>query len=114
MATIKGPSVLEKVLGINGGLGDEWRETGMLNRTAVKPVARATGKVVKGAAILAGAGAVYGITKARVSMMNARTEKMREIMTEFMAVVPARSTVPVILLSSKWLSLKSLKIQPQM
>ena len=65
MATIKGPSVLEKVLGINGGLGDEWRETGMLNRTAVKPVARATGKVVKGAAMLAGAGAVYGITKAK-------------------------------------------------
>lgn len=64
MATIKGPSVLEKVLGINGGLGDEWRETGMLNRTAVKPVARATGKVVKGTAILAGAGAVYGTTKA--------------------------------------------------
>ena len=92
MATIKGPSVLEKVLGINGGLGDEWRETGMLNRTAVKPA----------------------LQKLRVSMMNARTEKMREIMTEFMAVVPARSTVPVILLSSKWLSLKSLKIQPQM
>lgn len=65
MATIKGPSVLEKVLGINGGLGDEWRETGMLNRTAVKPVARATGKVVKGTAMLAGAGAVYGITKAK-------------------------------------------------
>jgi hypothetical protein len=64
MATIKGPSVLEKVLGISGGLGDEWRETGMLNRTAVKPVARATGKVVKGTAILAGAGAVYGTTKA--------------------------------------------------
>lgn len=64
MATIKGPSVLEKVLGISGGLGDEWRETGMLNRAAVKPVARATGKVVKGAAILAGAGAVYGATKA--------------------------------------------------
>lgn len=36
----------------------------MLNRTAVKPVARATGKVVKGTAILAGAGAVYGTTKA--------------------------------------------------
>ena len=54
------------------------------------------------------------LQKLRVSMMNARTEKMREIMTEFMAVVPARSTVPVILLSSKWLSLKSLKIQPQM
>lgn len=64
MATIKGPSVLEKVLGISGGLGDEWRETGMLNRAAVKPVARATRKVVKGAAILAGAGAVYGATKA--------------------------------------------------
>lgn len=64
MATIKGPSVLEKVLGISGGLGDEWRETGMLNRAAVKPVARATRKVVKGAAMLAGAGAVYGATKA--------------------------------------------------
>lgn len=78
MAAIKGPSVLEKVLGISGGLGDEWRETGMLNRAAVKPVVRTAGKAVKGTAMLAGAGAVYGATKAKGKIEERREQKEEE------------------------------------
>ena len=61
VATVKGPSVLEKILGVEGGLSGAWRDMGTATRPARRAagaVARGAGKLAKGAAIV-GAGAAY-------------------------------------------------------
>lgn len=66
IATIKGPDTLERILGISGGLSDEWRDMQSLNR-ATKPLQRAAGAVAKApihaAGFAAKAGAGYGLYK---------------------------------------------------
>lgn len=63
IATIKGPSVLEKVLGVGGGLSDEWRDMAAVNRTARPLKFAALGAAYKGTQ-LAGKGikAAAGVT----------------------------------------------------
>lgn len=62
MATIKGPSVLEKVLGIDGGLSNEWRDVGALNRMT-RPVRRAATSTAKLAGKIGAGTAIYKWSK---------------------------------------------------
>lgn len=65
VATVKGPSVLEKILGVEGGLSGAWRDMGAATRPARRAagaVARGAGKLAKGVAkgaVTVGAGAAY-------------------------------------------------------
>lgn len=56
IAAVKGPSVLEKVLGIEGGLSGAWRDIG----TATRPARNVTKGVAKGAVKLATTSAMVG------------------------------------------------------
>lgn len=58
MAAVKGPSVLEKVLGVEGGLSGAWRDMASVNRMT-KPARNAAKTAVKGAAIMGAAGGYF-------------------------------------------------------
>lgn len=81
VATIKGPSALEKALGISGGLSDEWRDMGAVNRAA-RPVKAAALGAAYGATRLAGKAAkaaggatMYGASKVAGKISQAKQEK---------------------------------------
>ena len=76
VATVKGPSVLEKILGVEGGLSGAWRDMGAATRparNAARTVARGTMKLAKGAAI-AGAATGYYAHKHHEGKSQARNE----------------------------------------
>lgn len=65
MAAIKGPAVLERVLGIEGGVSGAWRDIGTATRPARNTAKRAASAAAKGLAVGALAGSYYGATKLR-------------------------------------------------
>lgn len=79
MAAIKGPDVLERVLGIDGGLMGEWREVGEMTRPVRRAAAvagHAAWKTAKFGAAAAAGGAWYGYNKHKGN--KAEKEKNKE------------------------------------
>lgn len=76
VATVKGPSVLEKILGVEGGLSGAWRDMGAATRparNAARAVGRGAMKLAKGAAI-AGVATGYYAHKHHQGAKEARKE----------------------------------------
>lgn len=65
MAAVKGPGVLERVLGIEGGISGAWRDVGTATRPMRNTSKRAASATAKGLAVGALAGGYYGATKLR-------------------------------------------------
>ena len=65
MAAVKGPAVLERVLGIEGGLSGAWRDVGTATRPMRNTAKKAASVTAKGLAVGALAGGYYGATKLR-------------------------------------------------
>ena len=63
MAAVKGPGVLERVLGIEGGLSGAWRDVGTATRPMRNTAKKAASATAKGLAVGALAGSYYGASK---------------------------------------------------
>ena len=101
VATVKGPSVLEKILGVEGGLSGAWRDMGAATRparNAARAVGRGAMKLAKGAAIAGVATGYYahkhhqGALEARKEQENGNQRKIKGGKDRSRAEVPGKSS----------------------